>query len=103
MPELPEVETIRRELCRVIVGRQLGEAWALRHPKATPALEAAGAKVISVDRQGKYLLLGLDDGRELVVHLGMTGSLAIRPLVEAQDDPYVRAWWVLDDGTDVLS
>ena len=46
-------------------------------------------------RRGKYLLLGLDDERELVVHLGMTGQLRVRP---GELDPYVRAWWALDDG-----
>ena len=46
-------------------------------------------------RRGKYLLLGLDDERELVVHLGMTGQLRLRP---GELDPYVRAWWALDDG-----
>ena len=103
MPELPEVETIRRELEPAIVGRELGEAWAFLHPKFTPALEAAGTTVVGVDRRGKYLLLGLDDGRELVVHLGMTGSLQILPREDAVADPYTRAWWVLDDGSDVLA
>jgi formamidopyrimidine-DNA glycosylase len=102
MPELPEVETIRRELEPAIVGRALGEAWAFLHPKFTPALDAAGTSVTGVGRQGKYLLMALDDGRELVVHLGMTGSLAIRPRTAAEEDTYVRAWWVLDDGPDVL-
>jgi len=103
MPELPEVETIRRELEPAILGRRLGEAWAFLHPKFTPALDAAGAEVVSVDRRGKYLVLGLDDGHELIVHLGMTGSLAIQPRGSAAEDPYMRAWWVLDDGDDVLS
>ena len=102
MPELPEVETIRRELEPVIVGRALGEAWAFLHPKFTPALDAADTTVVGVDRRGKYLLLGLHDSRELIVHLGMTGSLSIRPLSAAAEDPYVRAWWVLDGGPDVL-
>lgn len=85
-----------------MVGRALGEAWAFLHAKFTPALDAAGASVVGVDRRGKYLLLALDDDRELVVHLGMTGSLSIRPRADAEADAYVRAWWVLDDGPDVL-
>ena len=102
MPELPEVETIRRELAPAVVGRALGEAWAFLHPKFLPALDAADTTIVGVDRRGKYLLVGLDDERELVIHLGMTGSLQIRPRPDAEDDPYTRAWWVLDDGADVL-
>jgi formamidopyrimidine-DNA glycosylase len=86
-----------------MVGRALGEAWAFLHPKFTPALDAAGATVVGVERRGKYLLMALDDDRELVVHLGMTGSLSIRPQADAEADDYVRAWWVLDDGPDVLA
>ena len=95
MPELPEVETIRRQLEPLVVGRRFGEAWAFAHPKFTPALDAQGAAVESVGRRGKYLLLGLDDDRELVVHLGMTGSLRVRPAGDT-GDAYVRAWWALD-------
>ena len=95
MPELPEVETIRRQLDPLVVGRRLTSAWAFAHPKFTAALEVVGATVTGTARRGKYLLLPLDDGRELIVHLGMTGSLRVRPAGDAGDD-YVRAWWGLD-------
>jgi formamidopyrimidine-DNA glycosylase len=97
MPELPEVETIRRELEPLVLGRTLGEAWAFPHTKFLPALDAVGGRVTVVGRRGKYLLLGLHDDRELVVHLGMTGSLSVRSR-EALDhvgDPHLRAWWEL--------
>ena len=97
MPELPEVETIRRQLEPLIVGRRLGAAWAFPHPKFEGALDVGPATVEGVDRRGKYLLIGLDDDRELVVHLGMTGSLRVRPPGDVGDD-YVRAWWALDPG-----
>jgi formamidopyrimidine-DNA glycosylase len=97
VPELPEVETVRRGLEPVVVGRHLIEGDAHPSAKFAPALEALGARVDEVGRRGKYLLLGLDDGRRLVVHLGMTGQFQV--LGEGQDpDPYVRAWWRLDDG-----
>jgi formamidopyrimidine-DNA glycosylase len=96
MPELPEVESIRRQLEPLVVGRRLTSAWAFPHPKFTAALEVVGATITGTTRRGKYLLLTLDDGRELVVHLGMTGSLRVRPAGDS-GDAYVRAWWGLDD------
>ena len=95
MPELPEVETVRRQLEPLVVGRRIVEGWGHPSAKFSSAPLAAGPRVDAVGRRGKYLLLALDDGRELVVHLGMTGQLRLR--AEAAD-PYVRAWWALDDG-----
>ena len=97
MPELPEVEIIRRQLEPLLVGRRVISAWAFPHPKFSPALEVDGATITGTTRRGKYLLLPLDDGRELVVHLGMTGSLRVRPAGDA-GDAYVRARWDLDGG-----
>jgi formamidopyrimidine-DNA glycosylase len=96
VPELPEVETVRRQLEPLVVGRALGEAWAFPHPKFVPALDVGPAVVERVGRRGKYLLLGLGEDRELIVHLGMTGSLRVRPPGDA-GDAYVRAWWAFDD------
>jgi formamidopyrimidine-DNA glycosylase len=95
MPELPEVETVRRQLEPLVVGRLITEGWGHASAKFSSAPFAAGATIEDVGRRGKYLLLGLDDERELIVHLGMTGQLRMRP---AELDPYVRAWWSLDDG-----
>jgi formamidopyrimidine-DNA glycosylase len=69
--------------------------WGHPSAKFSSAPLAAGPWIESVGRRGKYLLLGLGDQRELVVHLGMTGQLRMRP--SAAVDPYVRAWWSLDD------
>jgi len=96
VPELPEVETIRRQLEPLLVGRRLGRAWAFAHAKFLPALDVGPALVERVDRRGKYLLVGLDDDRELVIHLGMTGSLRVRPAGD-DGDAYVRAWWAFED------
>jgi formamidopyrimidine-DNA glycosylase len=95
MPELPEVETVRRELEPLVVGRRVLEGWGHPSGKFSSAPLAAGPSIESVGRRGKYLLIGLDDRRELVVHLGMTGQLRMRPSTDV--DPYVRAWWSLDD------
>lgn len=99
MPELPEVETIRVQLDPHLTGRQIVDAASHPSPKFAPAVEAVGTTIEAVGRRGKYLILPLDDGRELVVHLGMTGSLRV---LTADADPYVRARWRLDDGHDLV-
>ena len=97
MPELPEVETVRRQLEPRLVGRRITDGWGHPSGKFASAPLAAGPAVEAVGRRGKYLVTTLDDGRELVVHLGMTGQLRFRNGDGA--DPYVRAWWALDDGS----
>ncbi len=99
MPELPEVETIRRQIEGELVGRRVVEAWAFPSAKFDQAPAAVGATVTAVRRRGKYLLADLDlDGRphELVVHLGMTGRLAV-VADDLADGPHLRAAWSLDD------
>jgi len=95
MPELPEVETVRRQLEPLVTGRAVTEGWGHPSPKFASAPLAAGARIDAVGRRGKYLLLALDDDRELIIHLGMTGVLRLR---RGELDPHVRAWWALDDG-----
>ena len=97
MPELPEVETVRRQLAPRLVGRRVIEAGSHSSQKFTPARETTGATFTGASRRGKYLLLPLDDGRELVVHLGMTGKLGFRRGGPDESNPYLRAWWFLDE------
>ncbi len=82
MPELPEVETVRRDLERDIAGLRIKDVEVTdlrsirRHGKKAPFVKALdGAKVTHVNRRGKYLVLSLDTGRVLVIHLGMSGQL----------------------------
>ena len=82
MPELPEVETIRRDLDKEVVGKRVKsvEATGLRtirrhKTKKNFISKVEGRKISGVERKGKYLLLRLDDGNLLVVHLGMSGQL----------------------------
>jgi len=83
MPELPEVETVAADLRRVIIGRRIEDVQLLRPDIVRlPAADAfttllKGQRVTAVDRRGKYLLLGLDSGDDLMVHLGMTGHLLV--------------------------
>ncbi|MFM7616487.1 MAG: bifunctional DNA-formamidopyrimidine glycosylase/DNA-(apurinic or apyrimidinic site) lyase [Actinomycetes bacterium] len=86
MPELPEVEVVRRGLERGVVGREVraveatGARSIRRHPSAA-AFRAplVGRTVRAVDRRGKYLLLRLDDDAVLVAHLRMSGQLRLAP------------------------
>ena len=96
MPELPEVETIRAQLDPVISGRSIVRATSHPSGKFSPAIEANGALIEQVRRRGKYLLIDLDDDRELIIHLGMTGVLSVPN--NADEGAYVRAQWELDDG-----
>jgi formamidopyrimidine-DNA glycosylase len=81
VPELPEVETIRRELDRDVVGRKIksvevrGTRTVRRQPKKQFIARLEGTKITAVDRKGKYLLLRLDSGDVLVIHLRMSGQL----------------------------
>ena len=96
VPELPEVETVRRGLEPHLVGRRLVAAGSHASAKFASAPYAVGRTVDAVRRRGKYLLTDLDDGLVLVIHLGMTVQLRVGPPTEP--DPYDRAWWDLDDG-----
>ena len=106
MPELPEVETVRRGLVEVLVGRELvgvdirdGRLTAPADPTAV-AHELLGAVVTGVGRRGKYLAVALDDGRTLVCHLRMTGWF--HHVTELSERPHLRAVFELDDGTWLL-
>ncbi|PBA25377.1 DNA-formamidopyrimidine glycosylase [Mycobacterium avium] len=108
MPELPEVEVVRRGLHSHVVGKTIG-AVRVHHPRAVRRHEAGpadltarllGARITGTDRRGKYLWLLLD-GRDtaLVVHLGMSGQMLLGAVPRAE---HVRISALLDDGT-VLS
>ncbi len=111
MPELPEVETIRRQLEPHVVGADVVGAWAFPSSKFDEAPAAIGHTVTGVGRRGKYLLFDLEAAgtqRQLVVHLGMTGRLAVPP-GRPGDDPdvderfdHLRASWSFDDGRALL-
>jgi formamidopyrimidine-DNA glycosylase len=113
VPELPEVETIRRDLTVRIVGRTVAEAWV--SPDAPRLVQdetpesfcrrLAGRAVEELDRRGKYLLLRLDAGLTWIVHLRMTGGLIHLPPPKADGtrngcpkDRFLRARFRLDDG-----
>jgi len=97
MPELPEVEVVRRGLARWLTGSRLGPVDVL-HPRPVRrhepgpedfAARLAGARVGDAVRRGKFLWLSLDDGHALLAHLGMSGQLLLQP-AQAPDEPHLR-------------
>src|ERR1039458_3282208 len=98
MPELPEVETIRRDLQGEVVGRKIKNVevrngrTVRRHPSAKHfRARLEGHTIKSINRAGKYLLLGLDDGQTLVVHLGMSGQLQRAKSAKEAKTPHTHA------------
>ena len=92
MPELPEVETTRRRLLPLLAGKRLLE---VRHqdPLRYRHTERARERVVEgVGRRGKFLLLALSGGLEMVVHLGMTGGFRL------ERTPHTRAEFLLEEG-----
>lgn len=99
MPELPEVETIRRQLAPHLEGRTieaieiLDFRWTRPDPPSRLLAELPGARVEHVGRAGKYLVWSLSDERYLLIHLRMTGALLFDPAVEP---PHTRVRFMLD-------
>lgn len=106
MPELPEVEVICRSLKPHVKGRRIMEISCgpkelrLTIPRAALQEKICGARVTNVSRRAKYLLFDMDNGRRLLVHLGMTGRLGIFPAqtVRALHDHLI---FRLDDGMEM--
>jgi len=106
MPELPEVETVKRGLAPVLEGRRIEQAEALRPDLRFPLPNRLGqrltGRVVShVKRRAKFLLIGLDDGATLISHLGMSGRFRIfkksPPAIEKHDHVIFRT----DQGAEV--
>ena len=106
MPELPEVETVARQLQGWVAGAQITDAevrWArtIRHPAPEQFVaEIRGAQISRVGRRAKSVLIHLTDGRVMTVALRMTGALIVAP-PGAPDDPYARVIFQLADGREL--
>jgi formamidopyrimidine-DNA glycosylase len=122
VPELPEVETVCRQLDPELGGRTiealevLDARWCRPTPPRKLEVAVGGATIVGLGRRGKYLLLGLDGARTLVMHLRMTGNLVLvegqskidpsegRRLYEGErsvSERHLRARFQLDDGREV--
>ena len=104
MPELPEVETIARQLKDLVVGRRVADFESFWHRVTEPlpakhfARRLSGRQITGVGRRGKFVVLELDGGEALIVSLRMTGKLLFREAA-APDDAFVRAVIRFADGT----
>ena len=89
MPELPEVETVRRGLAPSMEGAVLQELELRRNDLRFPfptdfARSVAGRGIASLSRRAKYLLIDLEDGNTIVAHLGMSGSFRVEERATAE-------------------
>jgi formamidopyrimidine-DNA glycosylase len=106
MPELPEVETIRRQLAPAIEGRRLvhvevrDQRWSEPAPPEAVADALDGRVVERLGRRGKYLIATFEDDVHLVMHLRMTGNLLLRD--DDELPPHTRVVFELDDGRRLL-
>jgi formamidopyrimidine-DNA glycosylase len=103
MPELPEVETVRRGLAARLTGRQIVRAELRRADLRRPfppglAKRLTGANIGALARRGKYLLIELDDSGTLLLHLGMSGRITVGGN-NAPDEKHDHVVLTLDDGT----
>ena len=118
MPELPEVETIRRDLDRVLKRKRITDVEVIDKTPVQGKKEnfirgLKGKTIKNIDRIGKLMMLGLSDGNFLLVHLKMTGQLIYRfdhkiiegghnlPLFKEKDLPtkYTKVIWKFNDGS----
>jgi formamidopyrimidine-DNA glycosylase len=105
MPELPEVETVRRDLEARVIGRTITSCFVSEDaPRLVQLItreefcaQLAGRRITGLRRRGKYLIVDLDDDRAWVMHRRMSGNVLYRWPADPPDD-YVRAVFSLDDG-----
>ncbi len=107
MPELPEVETVRRGLAEHVVGRRVervavGRPRVVRRTSPEALVDGlSGCTVLAAGRRGKYLLLPLDSGEQLMIHLRMSGQLLLT--VAGTPRPrHTHVTMTLDDGNELL-
>ena len=106
MPELPEVETVRRSLLSRLVGRRI-ETVTVREPRLRRPIQSdfavrlTGRRIEDIERRAKYLLFRLSGGECLLAHLGMSGALLVRPAYTAPEvHDHVRIG--LNDGDELV-
>jgi formamidopyrimidine-DNA glycosylase len=108
MPELPEVETIRRQLAPRLAGRRIEDArvldplWCAPAPPEVVESSLRGRRIVGLARRGKYLVLEVEPDRFLVMHLRMTGNLLWAEADDGAERPHLRFRLALEEGGSVL-
>ena len=107
MPELPEVETVRRGLEPVLRGQRIALVELRRPDLRIPfppdfASRLAGRRVTGLRRRAKYLLVDLDDEEVMICHLGMSGHFLVRPHTGFSSSPHDHVVIMLEDGSEVV-
>jgi len=106
MPELPEVETVARDLRGLVVGARISDvrvSWLRTLRSQDPSAFGAavlGRTITATSRRAKLVVLDLDDGGAITIHLKMTGQLFVVPATQSLD-PYVRLVMAFDDGREL--
>ena len=105
MPELPEVETVCRGLAGVFEGRRLVSVEVKRPDLRIPfpdnfAARLMGRRVSKIFRRAKYILMCLDDGNTLIIHLGMSGRMVVTR-EPAAPQPHDHVVFQTDDGSEI--
>lgn len=103
MPELPEVETVRRGLAPIFEGRRLARVEQRRADLRRPfpadfATRLTGRRINGLRRRAKYMLWDLDDGWSLIVHLGMSGRMTLADQWPQSPGPHDHVIFAADDG-----
>ncbi len=107
MPELPEVETVCRGLSKALKGQKIEAVTVnrkdLRIPFPKHLSEIAGAKIESIGRRAKYILIRLSNGETMIVHLGMSGRMVVKAKGEAYSpEKHDHLLLKMQDGTKVV-
>jgi formamidopyrimidine-DNA glycosylase len=108
MPELPEVEVIRRGLAPRLLGRRClavtvsGKLLRQQSPLSELQAWLPGRRLVRLTRRGKYLLFVLEGGVTLLVHLGMTGRLLMGPHADLDVLPHVHLKFAFEDGEELI-
>ena len=106
MPELPEVETVRRGLQQGLVGRrvehvEVGRERVVRRTSREALIDGlTNTTILRADRRGKYLLMPLDSGDTMMIHLRMSGQVLLAA-AHAERPPHTHVVLSLDDGTEM--
>src|SRR5262247_2417423 len=106
MPELPEVETVARDLRGLVVGARIASvrvAWLRTLRSQDPEAFAGavvGREIVGTSRRAKLVVLELDDGTAITIHLKMTGQLFVVP-ASLSEDPYIRLALAFEDGREL--